>query len=229
MRRTFWGVAVVLSAVALTLGCGGGGASIPLDQFGNEFAAIYCHKMFTCCDAREITSIDANAVDEATCRSHLAGNVRIAPLPSEVDAGRVLYHGDRARGCLDTLTALPCQQWVADDALTRFPICATIVEGTLVTGSACVTSDECSGGYCGNNTGTFVCAAPAQLGQSCEFARCVLGLACLTNQSGAPRMCGQPLPDGASCFSAEECASTYCITDGTGLAFCGLPMTCDGI
>ena len=229
MRRGLANV-VVVSAVALTLGCGGsGGSSIPIDQWGNERAAVFCHKMFTCCDASERMSTDAAAVDEATCRSNMSASPDIALLQSEVASGRVVFHGDRARSCLDTVAALSCQEWGADFLLIRFPVCPTIFEGTVATGGACASDAECSGGHCGSSTGGRVCTAPAQLGESCDFAKCGPGLACRTDESVAPRMCGQPLPDGTPCFESQDCISGYCISDGAGMATCGLFPSCDGV
>jgi hypothetical protein len=232
MRRV-WNIGVVLSAVALTLRCGsgssgGGGPSIPVGQLGDEFAAVVCHKIFTCCTASEISST-VGTVDEATCRSDMVANGSSSLLKSEVAGGLVIYHGDRARSCLDMVAALPCEQWALDDKLLRFPVCQTITEGTLATGTACAADDECSGGHCGSSTGASVCAAPAELGQSCTFAKCVPGLACRTDQSQSPGICGTTLPDGASCFDSNDCAIGYCISDGNGNGFCGLGATCNGI
>jgi hypothetical protein len=60
------------------------------------------------------------------------------------------------------------------------------------------------------------------------LAECVPGLACRTDELGTVWMCGPTLADGAPCVSYRDCTSTYCISDGTGLAFCGLPPFCDG-
>jgi len=37
------------------------------------------------------------------------------------------------------------------------------------------------------------------------------------------------LPDGAACVDQNDCASGYCIGDGTGMASCGLLTTCNGV
>jgi hypothetical protein len=232
MRRGF-GSVLVLPAIAF-IACGGGsggsgGSSIPIDQLGSEFAAVFCHKMFMCCDASERTSIDSTAVDEATCRSSMSADAKFALLQAEVAGGHVTYRGDHARSCIDAVAALPCAQWGADFELLRFPACQTIVEGTIATGGVCASNDECVSGFCGSSTGALVCAPPAQLGESCDFARCVSGLACRTDASASPAKCGQPLPDGAACVDRNDCVSGYCITDGTGQAFCGLFPVCKGI
>lgn len=233
MRRGV-GSVVVSSALALALGCdgssGGSKSSVPFDRFGAEFAAAYCHKMFACCSVSEITSIDATAVDDASCASDMAAffGGKLAVTQAEIDAGLVIYRGDRARACLDKVATLSCQQWVGDDRLIRFPECQAIVEGTVATGSACAADDECSSGHCGTSTGALVCTAQAQLGDSCAFADCVPGLACRTDESAVVLMCGQMLADGAPCVDTHDCASSFCISDGTGLAFCGLPPFCDG-
>jgi hypothetical protein len=232
---------VVVSAAALALGCSGGavgggdggdgGSSVPFDRFGSAFAAAYCHQMFMCCNADELTSIDATAVDEASCQSGMTAffSGKLAVTQAEIDAGLVVYHGDRARACLDKLAALSCRQWVADDRMIRFAECRDIVEGTLATGSGCATSGECSSGHCGTSTGARICTPRSQLGESCDFAECVAGLACRIDESGDALVCGQALADGTRCIDSRDCVSSFCIADGAGLAFCGLPPFCDGI
>ena len=217
--------------VACSLGCGGGssGKSIPIDQLASEYAAVFCHKMFTCCDASELAARESTGPDEAACRSVVAATVNDPVLQAQVAAGRVVYHGDRARSCLDTVAALPCQQWALDEKLIRFPACDAITEGTLAAGSACAISDQCIDGFCGSSTGELVCAPPAQAGQPCSFAKCVSGLACRTDELASPGICGPRLPDGAACVDQNDCASGYCIGDGTGMASCGLLTTCNGV
>ena len=236
MQRALGKIGVVLAALVVA-GCGGGGggAPIPFDQFDAQFIAVYCHKTFACCDTGEIAAIDPTIVDEATCEASFSAMAAMHPAPGKalVDAGLATYHGDRARTCLDAVIVLPCIMWGGPSSKTPIPQCDGVIEGTLPAGSACGTSAECASDYCGNdNAGGLACAAPVMLGESCEFAPCVSGLACVSNpSSGGPRMCGHAFPDGSACAYDPDCTSGLCATDAaSGLSgACSRPATCNGI
>src|SRR5512138_2696237 len=79
MRRASVGIGAgfgLFAACALVVGCGGGsGGSIPIEQLGSEYASIFCHKVFTCCDAAERSTETATMTDEATCRMLVGADV----------------------------------------------------------------------------------------------------------------------------------------------------------
>jgi hypothetical protein len=243
MRVIPAGVGVVLSAFTVMAGCGGATARPPvtLDQFTLQLVQTICHKIFTCCDATEIATLDATLdptldptiVDEASCRTHYeaSSSARMANNQALIDAGLTGYDGNAARACLDTIAALSCAQWAGDLSLTRFPICSRVLVGKGAPGTVCASSGECASGYCGSGpTGmTPACAAPANRGESCEFAACVPGLGCIEPPSGGPRTCGDPGPDFSSCTFDSDCTSGFCIADGTSAMFCGVPTTCNGV
>jgi hypothetical protein len=226
---------VVVSALTTTLGCGqaSSGSSIGLDQFSTESVAAVCHKVFTCCTSTEIAAIDPMIVDEASCEARLAPTPSsvLTSAPALVDAGVVVYHGDAARACLDAFAALPCNTWGGPFSSLRLAACAPVFQGTLPAGSTCAVSAECASDYCTNaSNGGVACAAPVNLGESCEFAPCTSGLSCVSNQAGGPRTCGHPFPDGSACLYAQDCASGFCSMDpSTGSSTCEPPATCNGL
>lgn len=239
VHRTFGNLGVVLAAFVVA-GCGGGGGgpSIPIDQFLPQYVAATCHTIFACCDATEIAalgSIDPTIVDEASCEASLTAMAAMhwANDKALVDAGFATYHGDRARACLDAVSSLTCSTWGGPFGTDRPPQCDGLLVGTLPAGSACALGGQCASGYCvGTGDGEPACAAPVELGESCQFAPCVSGLACVSDSSGSiPRTCGYALPDGSPCFYDPDCKSGLCAEDAaTGQYACSrAARTCDGI
>jgi hypothetical protein len=84
----------------------------PFDRLGAGYATVLCHKQVVCCDSSELgvggDSSDLPAI-EATCRAQLgnAWATDLTPYVPLISAGRIIYHGDRARLCLDEIAALP--------------------------------------------------------------------------------------------------------------------------
>jgi len=215
------GGGTVAALAALMVGCGGGsGGSIPLDQLGAEYAAVFCRKAFTCCDDAERASVASR--DEADCRSAYGASfsASFANIQMSVDAGRTRYHGDRARRCLDTMAARPCPLWGIGEAVSRILDCNTTHEGLLAPGSTCERDQECANGYC--ETSSRTCVARSKLGETCTEAHCEWELVCVFDASGASA-CGAPLPDGSPCYVSSECAS-FCNAD-----VCGPSVVCDGV
>jgi hypothetical protein len=173
-------------------------------------------------------------VDEASCQARLvpsSGSV-LATGPARVDAGVVVYDAEAARACLDALAAFPCDRWGGPSSSLPLAPCGQVFKGKLPAGSSCGLNVECVSEYCGDTpSGSFACAAPANLGDSCEFAPCTPGLSCVSNpSSGGPRTCSHPFSDGTACLYDRDCNSGFCIVDGsTGLSTCGSPQTCNGL
>ena len=178
----------LLSFVLLAAsGCGpsGSGSAIPFDQLADEFAKVFCRKAFICCDAVELQSVGG---DEAQCRSAVSADL-MSDLTGDqtgVATGTTIYDGRKARACLDTVTALPCSEWGADESLRRFPDCLQILRGTIAPGGACSRSGECRDGTCPPSTGSGVCVARAAAGESCASTTCRQELYCALDPSGLP-------------------------------------------
>ena len=181
MWRPLVRLGIVLAASVLARGCGDAIRSppLPLEQFVAQFVAIGCQKVFACCNAAELGALGPAIVDEASCRSDLGADPNISATRARVADGTARYDGYKARGCLDTLAALPCSVWAGGNTLGRFPMCNGIIVGTAPAGSACVSDDVCASGRCSadpNTGGPLSCVAPVQRGESCEFAPCASGL-----------------------------------------------------
>jgi len=224
------------SATAFLLGCSGGGGhgggSVPMDQLGTQYAAIFCHKAFTCCDATELAGGNVTTVDEASCRALVGPEIssNVADNQADVSAGRLVYHGDSARRCLDTLAALPCAQWGADEELARFPDCQHVFEGLVAPAASCTRDAQCADGFCDTTAGT--CVARPKRGEDCANGLCSEGLECQPDPTtGAPSVCLPPLADGSPCTFDGQCTSASCNIDtaATGAASCGPPTFCNGV
>jgi hypothetical protein len=215
--------------LAQSIGGGGGstGGDVPLDQFAATYAAVFCQKAFTCCDAAELAGDSMTGIDEATCRSTYAAGIsaNMADYPASIAAGRIIYHGDRARRCFDAIAALPCAQWGADEELRRFPDCLHMTEGTVAPGGECTRTVECDDGSCNSGNGTTnICVANARISESCTSRSCQPELSRASDSSGLPTVCATPLPDGSACSYDSDCASTFCEA-----RVCGPPTMCNGV
>jgi hypothetical protein len=220
------------TATAFLLGCGGG--PVPIEELGSQYAAVFCRKVYTCCDAAELTAGGSTGMGEASCRKLAAGGLsnNIESNKESVDAGRIIYHADSARRCLDAVTALPCAQWgvvqLEDDlSQSRFSDCVGIFEGTVLPNAPCSRSTECIDGTCGLTD--RVCVALPKEGESCPGDRCVTGLGCLTDAAGNFTVCGALRADGSPCVLGGECESNFCNQGATGARTCGPPTMCNGV
>ena len=220
--------------VALGQGCssggGRGGGAIPIGQYGNELAKTYCKRAFTCCDAGELAGEGSWGASEAECVANLSAELAgdIAGLQADVDAGRVVYHGDEARRCLDNVTSLACADYGVDVYLPRVPGCLQVIEGTLPVGEACSGDDQCMSHSCGpTTTGTgMACVAVGAVNDACSTTiECEPGLFC---SSGT---CQVPFLNDAPCTENAGCMTYYCYA-GAGFEnapVCRAPMTCNGL
>jgi hypothetical protein len=214
-------------------GCGpGGGGAIPFDQLANEFANLFCHKAFVCCDAVELQDFPSG---EAECRAAVAADLMSDLTGDEtgVAMGTTIYDGAKARACVDTVAALSCSEWGGDDSLRRFPDCLHFFRGTVAPGGACSRSAECLDGTCPPSAGNAVCVARAALGESCASNTCRQELYCALDPSGLPTTCAVPKANGMTCIVDLECASRSCVgaptTTGAPPGACGAPSMCNGV
>ena len=214
--------------VAALAGCGpggggGGGAAIPLDRIDEEYAAVFCRKIFTCCTAAEILGSPAAAGDEAACRATYGAAIAsdLGDVQASVASGIVTYDGGKARSCFEAVGALPCTEWGGDDAPDRIPDCALILRGTVAPGGACAGSEVCADGWCASGG---ICTANTRLGEACAGMPCQTGLYCDTNAAGALTTCAAFQPNGAPCSFGDECRSNSC-----NAGVCGPSEICNGI
>src|SRR5687768_1136443 len=109
-------MAVVL--VVVCVGCGDdGGGEIALDQLDDESARVQCAKIFECCDAAEqmaqFAFLNPPPTNEAECitafQALFAG--QFAQYQASITAGTMVYHGDRAGNCLNTVESASCSEF----------------------------------------------------------------------------------------------------------------------
>jgi len=212
----------------LLAGCGsgaGGGGSVALPDFGSELAKASCHRIYTCCDATERAADSTWGPTEADCVTTMTPQLSgaITALQGGIDAGRIVYHGDRARRCLDKISALSCADWGITFSRRYVPDCAHVADGTVALDAACTLDEECASGFCGVGK----CTARGAVGDACiSPTACQDGLYCPVS---AGDHCVAAGAIGASCQVSVSCQNNSCvIPDGATSGTCGSPMTCNG-
>lgn len=219
-------VIAALAIPALTPGCGGGaansGGAIALADYGREYVKVFCRRVYTCCDAAEIASAPDWGPSEADCVTAGAARLSTANLQAAVASGRVVYHGDRARKCIDNVAALSCADFGVAFLSRYVPDCPEIAEGTVPEGGQCTLVEECATGFCDGSG----CAARAGLGEACQppYA-CQPGLYCSLVTSS----CAPIAPIGGACDENPGCENYNCPPPvGTEPRICSPQTMCNG-
>jgi hypothetical protein len=219
---------VSLALLVTLAGCSssgsGGGGTVALADFGSELAKVSCHRIYTCCDTTERADNTSWGPTEADCVTAMTTNNPLASLQAGIDAGKIVYHGDRAKLCLDHMAALSCTDWGINFNMRYVPDCGHITDGTVAMSAACASDAECVSGFCSLS----VCAARGALGDACTSpTACQDGLYCPVS---AGDHCATAAAVGAACEVSVSCQNNSCVipdlaTSGT----CGSPMTCNGV
>jgi len=218
----------VIAALVTLAGCGssGGGASLAIEDFALEAGKVYCHRIYTCCDATEREADITWGPTEAECVTTMRAQqtVTLSAIQTGIAAGKIVYHGDRARRCLDNIAALSCADWGVNFAMRYVPDCAHINDGTVALAGACTRDEECTSGFCSAS----VCAARGAVGDACTSpTACADGLYCPVS---AGDHCVAAGAIGAACEVSVSCQNNSCvIPDGATAGTCGSPMTCNGV
>jgi hypothetical protein len=220
---------VVASLVALgTLtDCGSGGGSsgpIPLASFGSEFAKVFCRRIYTCCDVVERASESAWGPTETDCLAALTIELSsdVATLQAGIDAGRIVYHGEQARQCIDGAASLSCADYGVDFHLSAIPACSRISDGTVAPGGACTRLEECANGDCV----VGACVTRGGPGDACSSPNgCETGLYCTFGAGTCAPFSGI----GSACDENAACPNNTCVIPAAGGAgTCGPPTACNG-
>jgi hypothetical protein len=209
-------------------GCGsssGGGGSVALTDFASESAKAACGRIYKCCDATERAGDTTWGPTEADCVTAMTPQLTtsVAAFQAGIDAGRIVYHGDRAQKCLANVAALSCD-WGITFNRRYVPDCAHVFDGTVATGATCTADEECTSGFCSPVTG---CAARLAVGEACTApTHCQDGLYCPVS---AGDHCVAAAAIGAACQVSIACQNNSCvIPDGASSGTCGAPMMCNG-
>jgi hypothetical protein len=189
-------------AIALLAACGGG--SISLDDLAEEAGDATCDYYVGC------GLLD----DVATCQA-IYPNDLDADLLAAIDAGKVKYHGDKARECLDGIAGGDCARnsLFANDAQQA---CDDTFEGTVGANGQCALDQECRSRDCDVPDcaqaccqGTCIGDAPVEvaIGQPCESSsQCGDGYCDFNTQ-----LCAAYKPTGAACTSSLQCEVGGCV------------------
>jgi hypothetical protein len=222
---------VILGLTACSGGGSGGGAVSP-DQIAGVLGHATCAKLSTCCTQQEFKDQTLGSTSEAQCDALFAGlidTVFTKTLKSSIDAGRVIYHGDRLGDCIAVIDSVSCTEYQAlNNGAGSFigSGCDDPFEGQVAIGGDCANDFDCTSEFCsGDSTDTNgnitfgKCIVEPTPGQPCDHAEC-----------GRNAFCDNPMcvalkPDGASCVNKDECVSNGC---NGGPGTCGPSMTCDG-
>ncbi len=184
------------------------GGPIGIDDLGDAIANTYCNLYVKC-----------GLIDSlATCRQiDLLDDAEIdADLKAAVDAGKVIYHPDKAGECLAAFGAT-CDVSNAPGSRSTSLACDQTFEGTVGSGGQCAIDEECISQTCDVPScpdaccqGTCVGAtAPVRprLGESClDNARCVDSFC-----DDTTTVCTAYRANGAACAFGGECESNSCI------------------
>lgn len=175
----------------------GGTAGIPLADAPAKLAAAYCSLYAKCYGS--LWSVFEPGEDCVTRTEKQIEDGSFSKLQGEVDAGKVIYHADKAQACLDAVAARSCDQLLQRD----MPACDATVEGTVDTGGACTIDADCKGqAYCKSGaTCPGKCAPLESAGGDCQSdEQCQDGLACDTTT----KKCVKPAAKGQACKGGTE-------------------------
>ena len=229
---------ILLAASACSSGPGASDLTLlPAANWGTEYAAAICAKIFACCDAGELSTW--NYADEAQCRQ-MAGMDIQANLTGLVSIGWVSYDAKAARRCVDEIKATACADLLVVGKNVLAPSCFLISRGTGEIGATCEDLDvvcrssncDISVGTCGPTRG---CSTVCGINQYCDTtaqvcatwkaqgAACASGVECAPPLACLAGVCAPPQSGGAACTVADDCLSGAC--EGAQCT----PKVCDGI
>ena len=189
-----------LLLVGLGLGCGEGDKSIPLGELPPKLALAMCTAFQNCYGP--VFDMFLNGADCVALTEQRVRNGTFPMLQGEVDQGKVVYHGNQAQACLDSLTSRTCAQLLERDSAA----CLAALDGAVPLGGACTLDEDCQGkALCKSSTGTCPgqCSALLVAGQACsKDSDCQDGLQC----SSVTKLCVQPATAGQSCeYGSPPC------------------------
>jgi hypothetical protein len=192
---------LIAAAVLVWVGCGA--ESLAVEDYPAEVLDAVCRHLVRC----------GSVEDVERCRT---ANLGIdygysASEQAALDAGKIVFNGDKARTCLDDHAASSCDV-TSQDSREQDPACLEVLTGTLREGEACALNTECVSRLCDVQACDTACClgtcvgdvAPsvAKVGESCAAGTCEPAAFCdqdITTCVARKRL-------GASCTSINECA-----------------------
>jgi hypothetical protein len=220
MTKSGRAVMACLAGAAWVSSCSGGstgsGGSIPLNQLGPQVTAALCSYEVRC----------GVLPDLATCEGAFQSDV--TRLEADVQAGRVIYDGDKASSCLSSVAGEGCA--LSDDQAFGASDCRAVFQGTVAAGGHCAYDEHCVSQMCdtglcdlGVQCCSGTCLALVTAGGECGSAVagvCAVGTTCVTDGTGHGT-CQATSPIAGRCSNVGDCASGLdCAIDSNGIGTC---------
>ncbi|HET6346660.1 MAG TPA: hypothetical protein VFH51_17130 [Myxococcota bacterium] len=214
--------------------------SLGVSDLGLAFGHLACARLFSCCPTAEIGLRlgDSSVSDPAACERLLDRRygLYMDRVAQSHIRGRLVYRGDRARRCVESLREATCDAYILQGFLGPTPgsDCDAWREPRVENGGACADDHECKSGHCagialapGGALEDGTCAPLPALGAPCESA-CVKGASCDSDQD--PAVCVPARGAGAACEADAQCQSGICERDVAGVAgtCVAAPTSCRG-
>lgn len=189
-------------------GCSGddGGGDLAIDDLYSALLSKYCDVYVRC-----------GILDRPTCEAALGSQFSFdLDVVGAVKAGKVIYHADLARTCIDSVDAGTCDRAQFLGASLSVATCDAVFEGTVHAGGECAIDDECISRHCdtagGETCPTGTCAGDTppvrgQIGSACETTSDCDDAYC----DSTSKTCQAFLADGATCTSDTQCEHYYCM------------------
>jgi hypothetical protein len=228
---------VLIACSLVAAACGGGSSDpVPLEQLGRRTGEVMCGKMAECCTAAEFMD-EVGVANESACNALFGGFIDgfLTPvLVDSVEAGRLVYHGDRFAACLEAMAEMSCAELhggMADDL--GFAGCDDPFEGQVADGEACANDVDCVSDHCSGDSVDLdgnpmlgTCGREPGAGDPCDDGECADDAWC--DRTTATATCRAPLPDSSTCSSDDQCQSGRCLGADQGDGSCGTAAVCDG-
>jgi hypothetical protein len=206
MERIMHRITFVILGMLGAAGCSGG--SSPEVSAIDALVGTYLNKFLTCQSQPDPVPEVVRAQYGPLLRESL---VRLTSLKGNG------WSPEQMRACAAGFDRLTCEELVHGNAVPE----ACQPPGTLPTGSACASSDQCQTGRCVRSSGQQcgACGEVAQAGQGCGSTPCARDLVCLNGtcaqRGGAGAPCGAMNPP---CKSGLTCRSGSCAVPVYGRA-----------
>jgi hypothetical protein len=204
------------------------GPPITIDQYLRLIDIAWCRRIGECCNLGGRLDIDkcVNIADSNFGADNLGAY--LGRYGGNFTGVHAVFNMALARDCIDQQRNRTCMDEGSDVRRARYATCMTAVQGTLTMGmTGCKTSMECTAGlFCSlpGDGGLGTCTAVAGSGGMCRDPysnsdECTyLGLTsatsrhCDVNSMTPTNTCLAGLPNGMTCFTDQECASSVCST-----------------
>jgi len=188
--------------------------SLSLAELMRRSVDATCEMVRTCGGPVEELLFRGNGCEADLARRY--NDFATVPLTASLAEGRIIYHGEKAFGCLNAL-GRDCRTFaMGKDHLE----CVEAIEGTIALGESCNNDFECVGV---GSACRIDLACPGTCVQRLDVgAPCEIDDQCRTTLSCEGGVCSDHVPDGEPCLPGEDqCRFSAVCTDlGSGVNLC---------